>query len=98
LQPVYTDHNQIKQVLINLISNASQEDDMICLKIRDTGIGIAPENLEMIFESLFTTKSKGIGLGLTVTKMLVEANEGHIQVESVLGKGSTFTVCLPHNP
>jgi len=71
---------------------------MICLKIRDTGIGIAPENLEMIFESLFTTKSKGIGLGLTVTKMLVEANEGHIQVESVLGKGSTFTVCLPHNP
>ena len=68
-----------------------------CLRvsISDTGCGIPPESLEKIFEPLFTTKAKGIGLGLAVSKNLVEGNGGSIEVESEMGKGSTFTVGLP---
>ena len=76
-----------------------------CLRvsISDTGCGISEENLEKIFEPLFTTKAKGIGLGLPISRTLVEANGGSIEVESPStglrtgeeGKGSTFTVRLP---
>ena len=65
------------------------------MAIIDTGRGISKENIEKVFEPLFTTKARGIGLGLAVSKNLVEANEGSIEVESEEGKGSTFTVILP---
>ena len=67
----------------------------VCIQVKDTGIGIPPEDMPKIFEPLFTTKSSGIGLGLAVSKKLVEANGGTIKVESEVGKGSTFTVYLP---
>ena len=63
--------------------------------IKDTGVGIAPENLKKLFEPLFTTKAKGIGLGLAVCQKLVEANRGRIEVQSEAGRGSIFTVYLP---
>jgi len=68
-----------------------------CLRvsISDTGSGIPPENVTRLFEPLFTTKSKGVGLGLATARSLVEANGGMIEVESKMGKGSTFTVQLP---
>jgi signal transduction histidine kinase len=65
--------------------------------IADTGEGIPPENLNRVFEPLFTTKAKGIGLGLALSKMLVEGQGGTITVESVVGQGATFTVWLPVN-
>jgi signal transduction histidine kinase/HAMP domain-containing protein len=67
----------------------------ISISITDTGCGIPQENLEKVFEPLFSTKAKGIGLGSAVSKNLVEANGGSIEVESEVGKGSTFTVKLP---
>ena len=67
----------------------------ISVAIIDTGFGVSPEHLERIFEPLFSTKTKGIGLGLAITKMLVEAHQGAISVESQPGRGSTFTVHLP---
>jgi PAS domain S-box-containing protein len=63
--------------------------------ISDTGSGIPAENLDKLFEPLFTTKAKGIGLGLALAKTLVEANGGSTEVESEVGKGSTFTIRLP---
>jgi signal transduction histidine kinase len=64
------------------------------LGIGDTGVGIPAENLDKIFEPLFTTKFRGIGLGLALSKRLVEGHGGRIEVESEVGKGSCFTVCL----
>ncbi len=68
---------------------------MVAISVKDSGGGITPENMEKVFEPLFTTKSKGIGLGLAVSKKLAEANGGRIGVKSELGKGSTFTLYLP---
>ena len=67
----------------------------IRIRITDTGCGISKENMEKIFESLFTTRARGIGLGLAVSRNLVELNGGSIEVQSEEGKGSTFTVALP---
>jgi len=63
--------------------------------VKDAGPGIAPEALPRIFEPLFTTKSRGVGLGLAICKSFVERNGGVISVESEPGKGATFIVTLP---
>jgi signal transduction histidine kinase len=111
LPPVYVDPQQIQQVLANLVSNAYQampdggkliiktevERDQVALSVIDNGTGISPENIDKLFEPLFTTKPKGIGLGLAVSKDLVEANGGSIEVKSDDGGGCTFTVWLPVN-
>jgi signal transduction histidine kinase len=108
----YADPQHVIQVLGNLTLNAYQamsgmdgklsisartQVDMVLISLQDTGVGIRPENMKKLFEPLFTTKTKGIGLGLAVSKKLIEANRGRIEVESEEGKGSTFTVYLPAN-
>lgn len=74
---------------------SSVQDDMIKIIVKDNGVGIPPENMKKIFEPLFTTKAKGVGLGLPVSQKLVEANGGRIEVTSEAGKGSSFSVFLP---
>jgi signal transduction histidine kinase len=69
--------------------------DFIAISVEDTGEGIAPENMKKLFQPLFTTKPKGIGLGLVVCRNLTEANGGRIEVASRLGEGTAFTVILP---
>ncbi|HEY3276766.1 MAG TPA: ATP-binding protein [Syntrophorhabdaceae bacterium] len=104
----------IQQALVNLLMNAAQampeggpisirtwkNDGEVCISVSDEGPGIPPENLERIFEPFFTTKKKGegTGLGLSLTKRLVEANGGRINVENKPGKGCTFTVFVPAIP
>ncbi|MFC1782133.1 sensor histidine kinase, partial [Planctomycetota bacterium] len=61
----------------------------------DTGCGIPEEMMAKLFEPLFTTKARGIGLGLSVSRNLVEVNSGTVEVVSEVGKGSTFTITLP---
>ena len=109
LPQVYSDPLHAEQVLGNLVTNACQamrdggnltisarrQKQMVSITVKDTGIGISPENMEKLFQPLFTTKPKGIGLGLAVSKKLAEANGGRIEVESELGKGSIFTIFLP---
>jgi PAS domain S-box-containing protein len=63
--------------------------------VTDTGIGIPPEIRDKLFQPLFTTKSRGLGLGLALCKLIVEAHGGTIAVESIVGKGATFIVRLP---
>lgn len=109
--PLYVDRVQLGQVLINLISNGAQAigeskgtltlrarrdgSRMAVLDVQDSGSGIAPENLGHIFDPLFTTKARGLGLGLSVARSLVTANGGEMSVESEPGHGSTFTVRVP---
>jgi signal transduction histidine kinase len=65
------------------------------IRISDTGAGIAQENMGRLFEPFFTTKQNGTGLGLAVTRRIIEEHNGTIQVESVSGQGTTFTLLLP---
>lgn len=69
--------------------------EWVAISFTDTGVGISRENVARLFEPLFTTRAKGIGLGLAVVKTLVEGHGGTVEVESEEGKGSTFTVKLP---
>jgi signal transduction histidine kinase len=102
---------QIQQVFRNLITNAMEampEGGMLEIRARaetdgkaltisvcDSGIGMTPEILPNLFQPLFTTKTRRIGLGLAVVKKLTEANGGSVAVQSTPGKGSTFFVTLP---
>jgi signal transduction histidine kinase len=63
--------------------------------VADTGHGMSAETVSKIFQPLFTTKAKGIGLGLSVCQSLIQTNAGRIHVTSTLGQGSTFTVEVP---
>jgi len=80
-----------------IIRTGVRAPDYVWLSVTDKGTGIEPENLEKIFDPFFTTKErgKGTGLGLSLTKKLVEANRGRIEVESIKGRGSTFRILLP---
>ena len=109
LSPAIADAGQMGRVLSNLVTNAIQamphggrltlstigRGRFVEVRITDTGMGIPDEKLDKIFEPLFTTKAKGIGLGLAIVKTLVDRQNGTIEVESQVGKGTTFTVKLP---
>ncbi len=111
LPPIIADQAQIHQVIVNLVVNAIQamqrkgiltietrhDDHAVFLTVEDTGCGMTPETKEKIFLPFFTTKEigEGTGLGLPVVLGIVTAHNGHIEVESTLGKGSRFTVILP---
>jgi signal transduction histidine kinase len=108
---IRSDPYQLRQVLINLLSNAIHAtppggritvtvedwDDSVVIKIQDTGTGIPRENLDKIFEPFFSTKKpgEGTGLGLYVSRGIVEKLGGGIQVESQLGQGAVFSIRLP---
>lgn len=102
------DKEQLRIVFANLIRNArdampaggrlfisaSQVDNGIDVAVRDTGVGIPPESLNRVMEPLFSTKARGIGLGLALAKAIVERSRGRLNVISEHGHGSTFTVRL----
>ena len=111
LAPLWVDPLQIGQVFRNLFSNgieampqggtlairasANPSAQSITISVQDSGSGIAPEVLSKLFQPLFTTKARGIGLGLVVVKNLTRNNGGKIEVTSEPGKGTTFTITLP---
>ena len=109
LPMVMVDAGQIQQVFVNVIFNAVEampqggrldirarsKGEFVEVEFTDTGCGILKSDIDNIFDPLFTTKARGIGLGLAVCKGILERHGGDIGVKSKVGKGSTFTVSLP---
>ena len=103
------DPNQIQQALVNLIKNAmhamtkggtltlqtGEGSDGVWVSVADTGGGIPQEQINRIFEPFFTTKKKGTGLGLMIVQRIVRAHDGRIDLESNVGRGTTFRIWLP---
>jgi signal transduction histidine kinase len=109
------DERKFKQIVVNLLSNAVKftpdggrvevsaklDTDHVAIAVKDTGIGIAPEDHAAVFEEFkqvgrdYTRKAEGTGLGLALTRRFVELHGGEVRLESALGKGSTFTITLP---
>jgi two-component system NtrC family sensor kinase len=82
-----------------IVSLKKEKECLVCI-VTDFGCGIAPEHINKIFESFFSTKSNthGIGIGLSMTKRIIEKDfGGTLSVDSTLGKGSTFTAIFPIN-
>ena len=108
LPEVMVDENQIPIVFRNLVRNArdampdggkltvsaTSNNGKVTIAVADTGIGIAPENLAHITEPLFSTKARGMGLGLAISRAIVDKNDGELKITSDLGRGSTFSVIL----
>ncbi|MCA9887242.1 MAG: HAMP domain-containing protein [Anaerolineae bacterium] len=110
---IAVDRQRLRQIIINLLGNATKfteegtvtlsahiEGEEVLISVRDTGVGIAPEDHEAVFEAFKQTESGirqggGTGLGLPITKNLVNLHGGHIWLESALGEGTTFNIVLP---
>lgn len=109
LPPMSLDGGRVHQAFLNLILNAIQSmevcgilsidlcrrGDRVQLSISDSGIGMTPAQIEEIFDTYYTTKPEGTGLGLSVALRIVEAHEGTIEAESGPGKGTRVSVWLP---
>jgi signal transduction histidine kinase len=109
LPPVLLDRDLFEQCLLNLMLNAEQampeggtltllarrEGPWVCLEVIDTGVGIPPELLPRLFEPFFSTKPDGHGLGLAITRRIVQAHGGTIEAQSTPGHGTRFTIRLP---
>jgi len=107
---IYADPAHIQQVFLNLVLNAidaitgkgtiylktaTTPDGYIQIQISDTGSGIDPETLNMVFNPFYTTKAKGTGLGLAISKRLIEQHNGTINVSNNPEGGATFVITLP---
>jgi C4-dicarboxylate-specific signal transduction histidine kinase len=77
------------------IRSRTQEEDGICVSIEDCGIGVSAENMPRLFEAFFTTRSQGIGMGLAISRSIVEAHGGRLWAESTVNQGSIFQFTLP---
>ncbi|HEY1552811.1 MAG TPA: ATP-binding protein [Kofleriaceae bacterium] len=105
------DASQLRQCLVNLVRNAAEATaakgggkvtlrtrragDRVVIEVEDTGIGIPPEVIPRLFDTFFSTKEGGSGLGLALTQQIVKDHGGDLAVESAVGKGTTFTVSIP---
>ena len=110
LPPAEIDQQRFRQVFYNLVNNAieamsqggrlvvttSADEKYVILKIKDSGCGIAEENKELLFDLFFTTKARGSGLGLSISKRIVEEHGGYIEIDSAVGAGAKFSVYFPH--
>ena len=109
LPKMEADKDMMERVFLNLALNGIQAMEkggtlkvstkktkgFVEVSFKDTGVGMSKENMKKLFTPFFTTKAKGMGMGLAICKRLVDSHGGSIKVESKEGKGTTFTVRLP---
>jgi signal transduction histidine kinase len=110
LPGMHADPDQVGQILVNLLNNAVQAmngsagelsvlamngNGRIRIEVRDTGPGVPPDIADKIFEPLYTTKARGIGLGLSVSRSLAEVNSGTLSVMNHSAGGAVFLIDLP---
>jgi PAS domain S-box-containing protein len=109
---IMVDDSKMKRTFVNIVKNALdampnggtltitslQSDDSVKFSFSDTGMGIGKETMSKLWTPLFTTKAKGMGFGLAISKRIVERHGGSIAVESTFGKGTTFTITIPLKP
>lgn len=109
LPKLYLDPELIKTCILNVIINAFQSmttggililstnksENEVCITIEDTGIGVPKENIQKLFDPFFSTKNTGLGLGLAMTKRVVEEHQGRVDFQSIEGKGSKVVIFLP---
>lgn len=105
---------QVKQALLNILGNALQampkggiltvktsyfiQDEEVSISVSDTGEGIPPKNLDRVFNPFFSTRTEGLGLGLTFTNHVVKQLNGRVVLESIFGKGTTVILYFPAQP
>ncbi len=106
---IQADPSSMKQVFLNLIKNAEEAcgsgGELVIkteyippsakITFSDNGPGIPPEMIHRIFEPFFTTKSAGMGVGLAISRRIIEAHNGKIEVSNILPKGTKFSIILP---
>jgi PAS domain S-box-containing protein len=114
LPAITGDRVQLQQVILNLLTNASDamtgiddrprdlllrtaldRDDLVSVTVRDSGSGIRPQDAARLFTAFYTTKSGGMGIGLSVSRSIIESHRGRLWAESNAGPGATFTFCIP---
>jgi two-component system sensor histidine kinase HydH len=113
LAKAWGDEELLRRVFLNLVLNACEAmpgggpvtlasardpEDMAVVTVADTGPGIAPEDVERVFELYYTTKPQGSGIGLALVRRIVEAHGGSIGIQSELGRGTSIVVRLPLGP
>ena len=108
---IYADYNRLLQVFINLIKNSVESFEkrkdrylkitlklhkkQVLISIEDNGIGMKEETLQKIKNPFFTTKTRGTGLGVSLSNQIIEAHEGHLEYDSVYGEGTTVKLDFP---
>ena len=85
-------HERPRQLLIR---TRREGDDRVCLSVRDSGTGVNPQNLEKLFDAFYTTKSGGMGIGLSVSRSIIERHHGRLWAEPNDGPGATFSFSIP---
>ena len=108
---VLLDYNRMKQVLVNILKNAIEaksprrkskvwieiieENNTVAIQIKDNGIGMSAATLKRVDEMFYTTKEKGTGLGVSLSKEIIELHNGKLKYTSTEGRGTTVTITLP---
>jgi signal transduction histidine kinase len=78
-----------------VISSKRDDADQVCLSVEDTGVGVDPERAEQLFEAFYTTKPEGMGMGLAISRSIIESHHGRLWAAANEGPGATFSFSIP---
>jgi signal transduction histidine kinase len=85
-------HDRLRQMLIK---TERADGDRVCVSVRDAGAGVDPQNMNKLFDAFYTTKSEGMGIGLAVSRSIIQGHQGRLWAESNEGPGTTFSFSIP---